>query len=107
MKRYKITIGDEVYAVTIRQDAPASVPAAPAAPQQPSRREAVCSPLPGTIVSVAITPGQTVQRGQVLLVLEAMKMENEITAPCDGVVSEILVDKGVCVASGTPLCVIS
>ncbi len=108
MKHYKITIGDDVYAVTVQTDAESTAPAAPpAAPAGPAQREQVDAPLPGTILSVDVTPGQPVRRGQVLLILEAMKMENEIVAPCDGVVSEILVSKGTSVASGTPLCVIS
>lgn len=108
MKHYKITIGDDVYAVTVQTDAESTAPAAPpAAPAGPSQREKVDAPLPGTILSVDVAPGQPVRRGQVLLILEAMKMENEIVAPCDGVVSEILVSKGTSVTSGTPLCVIS
>ena len=107
MKHYKITIGDDVYAVTVQTDDGSTAPAPSAAPAGPAQREQVDAPLPGTILSVDVTPGQSVRRGQVLLILEAMKMENEIVAPCDGVVSEILVSKGTSVASGTPLCVIS
>lgn len=107
MKHYKITIGDDVYAVTVQTDDGSAAPAPSAAPAGPAQREQVDAPLPGTILSVDVTPGQPVRRGQVLLILEAMKMENEIVAPCDGVVSEILVSKGTSVASGTPLCVIS
>ena len=59
--------------------------------------------MPGTIVSVDVTVGQSVSEGDVLVILEAMKMENEIMAPHDGVVAGIHVSKGQSVDSGTPL----
>jgi glutaconyl-CoA decarboxylase len=59
--------------------------------------------MPGTIVSVAVTEGQDVKKGDVLVVLEAMKMENEIMAPHDAKVAAVLVNKGDSVESGTPL----
>ena len=62
--------------------------------------------MPGTIVNVVVAPGQTVKKGDVLMVLEAMKMENEIMCPCDGKVASINAAKGAAVESGTLLCVI-
>lgn len=84
--------------------APAPAPAAPkAAPAAPAGGETVSSPMPGTIVSTNVTPGQSVKKGDVLAVLEAMKMENEIMAPHDAQVAAVLVNKGDSVESGTPL----
>ncbi len=60
-------------------------------------------PMPGTILNIKVQPGQTVKSGDVLLILEAMKMENEIMAPHDAVVDSVLVTKGQSVESGTPL----
>ena len=65
--------------------------------------ETVNSPMPGTIVSVNVSAGQNVKKGDVLVVLEAMKMENEIMAPRDAVVASVQVNKGDSVDSGTPL----
>ena len=64
------------------------------------------SPMPGTILSVNVAVGDAVKRGQVLMVLEAMKMENEIMCPCDGKVVSVNTSKGSSVESGTLLCVI-
>ena len=83
-------------------------PAAPAAPA-PEKKAAtggtvgavkVNAPMPGTILKVVASVGDKVKRGQVLVVLEAMKMENEIVAPSDGVVASINVDKGASVNAG-------
>ncbi len=65
--------------------------------------KAVKSPLPGTIVNVKATVGQTVTKGTVIVVIEAMKMENEIVANCDGKISAIFVSKGSQVNTGAPL----
>ena len=62
--------------------------------------------MPGNILSVNVAAGDTVKRGQVLLILEAMKMENEIMAPCDGVIASVNTSKGSAVESGALLCVI-
>ena len=64
------------------------------------------APMPGTILEVRVTEGATVKKGDILLILEAMKMENEIMAPCDGTVKQVLVNKGATVNSGDPLVVI-
>ena len=75
--------------------APVTAPAAvPAAAPVAGDGTKVPSPMPGTILSVNVSVGQTVKTGEVLLVLEAMKMENDIVAPCDGTVKQLLVSKG-------------
>lgn len=67
---------------------------APAAPAPVSGAANVVSPMPGTILSVSCAVGQSVKAGDVLMVLEAMKMENDIVAPADGVIKQVLVSKG-------------
>ena len=88
--------------------APAAAPAAaaPAAPVVTGAGEAVNAPMPGTILKVNVQNGQAVKEGQVLVVLEAMKMENEIMAPKSGTVTQVLVSKGASVDTGAPLVVI-
>lgn len=82
-----------------------SVAAAPAA-QSSGAGETIKSPMPGTIFDIKVAPGKAVKAGDVILVLEAMKMENEITAPKDGVVTQISVAKGASVNTGDVLAVI-
>jgi len=88
--------------------APAAAPAAaaPAAPAVTGAGEAVTAPMPGTILKVNVQNGQAVKEGDVLVVLEAMKMENEILAPKSGAVTQVLVSKGSSVDTGAPLVVI-
>ena len=88
--------------------APAAAPAAaaPAAPVVTGSGEAVNAPMPGNILKVNVQNGQAVKAGEVLVVLEAMKMENEIMAPKDGTVTQVLVSKGSTVDTGAPLVVI-
>ena len=86
--------------------APAAAPAAPAAPVVTGAGEPVNAPMPGNILKVNVTQGQAVKSGDVLCVLEAMKMENEIMAPKDGTVTQVLVSKGATVDTGAPLVVI-
>ncbi|MCQ2476637.1 MAG: acetyl-CoA carboxylase biotin carboxyl carrier protein subunit [Clostridia bacterium] len=74
--------------------AAAPAAAAPAAPAVSGDGTPVKAPMPGTILSVSAAAGQQVKSGQVIMILEAMKMENEIIAPCDGTVKQILVQKG-------------
>ena len=86
--------------------APAAAPAAAAAPVVTGAGEAVSAPMPGTIVKVNVTAGQAVKAGDVLCVLEAMKMENDITAPKDGTVTQVVAAKGASVSTGDALVVI-
>ena len=85
--------------------APAAAPAAPAAPVAVAG-EQVVSPMPGTMVKINVAAGQAVKGGDVLAVLEAMKMENEIMAPHDATVVQVLVDVGAKVDTGTPIIVL-
>ena len=112
MKKYKVNVNGTVYEVEIEEmtGAPAAAPAAApvaAAPAAPAGAgERVAAPMPGNILSVNVAAGDTVKKGQVLMILEAMKMENEIMAPCDGKVTAVAVTKGAAVESGALLCTI-
>jgi biotin carboxyl carrier protein len=86
--------------------APAAPAAAPAAPAVTGSGEAVNAPMPGNILKVNVKVGDAVKSGTVLVVLEAMKMENEIMAPKDGTVTQVLVSKGSTVDTGAALVVI-
>lgn len=83
----------------------AAVPAAAAAHSTavPAGAHLIKAPMPGTILSVSVSVGDTVKKGQVLCILEAMKMENEIVAPQDGVVAGIHTSKSSSVNAGSPL----
>ena len=111
MKKYRVTVNGTVYEIELEEltgaapSAPAA-PAAPAAAAAPAGGEQVTSPMPGTILAVNVAVGDTVKRGQVLMILEAMKMENEIMCPCDGKIASVNASKGSYVESGTLLCVI-
>lgn len=129
--KYKVTLNNRVYEVEVEQGeamlvneyelaapavaAPAAAPvaAAPAAPAAApaagalAAGEVITSPMPGNILKINVTQGQKVNEGDVLIVLEAMKMENEISATKSGTVAQISVTKGAVVETGTPLVVIA
>ena len=86
--------------------APVAAPAAPTSTAVTAAGEVVSAPMPGSIIKVCVTAGQAVKAGDVLVVLEAMKMENDITAPKDGTIAQIVTAKGSSVSSGDPLVVI-
>ncbi|TWU45489.1 Glutaconyl-CoA decarboxylase subunit gamma [Novipirellula aureliae] len=124
MKKLRITIGDKSYDVTVEtldsEDpspqswashpaTPSAAPAAPmkaaaaAAPRQPLSHGSIASPMAGVILSIDVEEGETVGSGQLLLVLEAMKMENQIIAPADATVKSINVSVGESVQDGQVL----
>ena len=107
MKKYKVNVNGTLYEVEIEEmtGAPAAAPAA-APVAAPAGGESITSPMPGNILDVRVAVGQSVKKGDVLMILEAMKMENEIMCPCDGKVTSVNVTKGTTVESGTLLCVI-
>ncbi len=128
--RYEISLNGKKYEIIVeaasamtQAEFAAYAPAAPAAPvaapvaaaEAPAADpaavvtgsgEVVSAPMPGTILKVNVTQGQAVKAGAVLVVLEAMKMENEIMAPKDGTVTQVAVSKGASVDTGAPLVVI-
>ena len=131
---YNVTINDKVYEVEVEKGkanlirttavqaapAPAAAPVAaapaaapaPAAPAAPSASvqagtTPVNSPMPGTILDVKVAVGQAVKEGDLVVILEAMKMENEIYALCAGTVAQVLTSKGASVDTGAPLVTIS
>ena len=128
MKKFNITVNGKSYEVEVEElggvaSAPVSRPAAPAASAPKAAPapaaapkaapapvagdgEVVASPMPGTILDIKVNVGDTVASGTVLLILEAMKMENEIMAPVAGTVKSISVSKGASVNSGDVLVVI-
>ncbi|PWL74548.1 MAG: acetyl-CoA carboxylase biotin carboxyl carrier protein subunit [Clostridiales bacterium] len=129
--KYKVTLNNRVYEVEVEQGeamlvneyelaapaaaapaAPAAAPVAAAPAAAPAAGalaagEVVTSPMPGNILKINVTQGQHVNEGDVLIVLEAMKMENEISATKSGTVAQINVTKGAVVETGTPLVVIA
>ena len=127
--KYKVTLNGRVYGVEVEAGqamllaeyeaiapvapAAAAAPAAPAAAPAPiaaaaapaitGAGEAVKAPMPGTILKVNVQQGQAVKEGDVLCVLEAMKMENEIMAPKSGTITQVAVQKGASVNTGDAL----
>ena len=130
MKTYKVCVNGNEYEVTVEEMQPgetaraAAAPATSAAPATPatpatsaapatpaapvaSGATTISAPMPGTILSVNIKVGDTVQAGQVLFILEAMKMENEIMAPAGGTVTAVAATRGASVNSGDMLCTLA
>lgn len=128
MRMFKVVVNGNEYEVAVEEikgeggaattpaaprpaaKAPAPAPAAPkpaAAPSGGGGEGAVVAQMPGTIIDIDVNVGDKVTRGQKLLVLEAMKMENEIVAPHDGTVSEICVQAGALVNAGDALVILS
>ena len=128
--KYKVTLNGRTYEVEVEAGkamlldeyeaiapaAPATAPAAapapvaaPSAAPAASRAagEPVKAPMPGVVLKVQVQQGQAVKAGQVLVILEAMKMENEIVAPKDGTVAQIVAAKGASVESGAPLVILA
>ena len=122
--KYKVTLNGKTYEVEVEAGkamlvdeyeayapAPAAAPvaAAAAAPAAVTLAagETVSSPMPGTILKVNCTQGAAVKAGDVLVILEAMKMENEIMAPHDGTVAQVVTSKGATVDTGDPLVVLA
>ncbi len=112
MKKYRVTVNGTAYEIELEEltgAAPAPAAAAPApapAAAAPAGGEQVTSPMPGTILDVKVSQGASVKKGDVLMILEAMKMENEIMSPKDGTVAQIVAAKGATVNTGDPLVVI-
>ena len=121
MKKYRVNVNGTAYEVEIElidgATAPAAAPA-PAAKEEAAPPpaatapaiaggEAITAPMPGTILAVNVTAGQAIKKGDVLFILEAMKMENEIMAPADGTVAAVAVNKGATVESGAVLCTLN
>ena len=111
MKKYAVNVNGTKYEVEIEEITAADVSAAPAqtapaAPAQtaPAGAASVNAPMPGNILAVNVSNGQKVKKGDVLMILEAMKMENEILAPSDGTVTSVNVTKGSTVETGALLC---
>ena len=101
IKTYNITLNGKVYQVEVEEVQPGQKPVQTAAPAAPKAApvsngagEEITAPMPGSMFNILVKEGQAVKKGDVVAILEAMKMENEIVAPVDGQVSAIHVEKG-------------
>ena len=116
MKKYRVNVNGTEYEITLEEvtgaeaavapkaaAAPAAAPAPAPAAAAPAGGEKVLAPMPGNILAVNVNVGAAVKKGDVLLILEAMKMENEIMAPVDGTITGVSVQKGSVVESGALL----
>lgn len=111
MKKYKVNVNGTSYEIEIELMSETEAKAAPApvaapAPAASGEGEKIASPMPGTILDIKVNVGDSVKKGQILMILEAMKMENEIMAGADGVITSIGVTKGASVQTGDALCTI-
>lgn len=100
---YEVEVGPQGQIASVKSASSATATVAPAAPAPAESGEDVSAPLAGTIFKLNVAPGETVNEGDVLLILEAMKMETEVRAAHGGVVLDILVKEGDAVAVGSPL----
>ncbi len=119
MKKYRVNVNGSLYEIEVEEmdaSAVSAAPAAKAAPAPvapapvaaaPAAGAQIKAPMPGNILDVKVTAGQSVKKGDVLVILEAMKMENEIQAPCDGKVTSVNVRKGDTVETQALLCTIA
>ena len=112
MRKFSVNVNGTRYEVEVEEIDAKTAAAAPKAAEPVKAAPAgagteVRSPMPGNILKVNVNPGDVVKEGQQLMILEAMKMENEILAPCAGKVSSIGVAKGSSVESGALLCTIA
>ncbi len=116
MKAYRVNVNGNVYEITLEVIDKSEIKAQPAAPKAEAAAapapvaqgaQTVSAPMPGTILKVNVSNGQAVKKGDVLMILEAMKMENEIMAPCDATVSSVNVNSGASVETGTVLCTLA
>ena len=130
--KYKVTLNKRVFEVEVEQGeamlvdeyelkapaapaaaapAVAAAPVAAAAPAAPAAGlaagEVIKSPMPGNVLKINVTPGQKVNEGDVLIILEAMKLENEVVSTKTGTVAQIVVEKGAVVETDSPLVVIA
>lgn len=128
-KEYKLTVNDAVYNIVLetvgtgsgmpprkntaqaampRTAAPVPAAAAPAvvAPSLNASGERVCAPMPGNVWKIKVKNGDVVKKGDVLIILEAMKMENEIMAPCDGTVADMNISESQSLDTGALICAI-
>ena len=108
MKNYTITVNGNVYDVTVEEGGAGSTPvaapkAAPKAAPAGAGAVKITAPMPGKIVAVKANAGAAVKKGQVILVLEAMKMENDVVAPQDGTLASVDVATGASVEAGSVL----
>lgn len=115
MKNYKITVNGNIYDVTVEETgsstaSPAAfvpkaapLPAAAPAPSGEQGSVKISAPMPGKVLSVKVSAGSKVTKGQIIMILEAMKMENEIVASQDGTVVSINVNEGASVEAGAVL----
>lgn len=113
MKKYNVNVNGNLYEITLEvvdvddvKNAPKAAPAAAPVAAAPAGGEKIEAPMPGTILDTRVSVGQTVKKGDVLFILEAMKMENEIMSPCDGKVTFVGTQKGASVQKGDALATI-
>ena len=110
MKNYTITVNGKVYEVTVEEgftgqgEKSGTSPAPTAAPKAAAAGSVkITAPMPGKILDIKISVGQAVKKGDVVMILEAMKMENEIVAPQDGTVASVQAAAGSAVEAGDTL----